>query len=47
MPAWRVWAEGRATLLELEREWSIDDVHDANDILDMMAAQQAEREAEA
>lgn len=39
MPVWRIWAEGRATLHELEHEWSIDDVCDANDILDMMVAQ--------
>lgn len=43
MPAWRIWAEGRATLSELETSWSLEDVYDANDVLTMMDAQQAEQ----
>ena len=43
MPAWRIWAEGRATLTELETSWSLEDVYDANDILTMMDAQQSEK----
>jgi hypothetical protein len=35
---WRVWAEGRATLAEIREHWTIDDVADANDMIDYMAA---------
>ena len=43
MPVWRIWAEGRASLHELETTWSLEDVYNANDVLIMMEAQNAER----
>jgi hypothetical protein len=33
-PCWRLWAEGKATKEALETTWSIDDIADANDVLD-------------
>lgn len=35
-PAWRLVAEGVATLTEIETRWSIDDVADANTVLDAL-----------
>ncbi|MCP4967440.1 MAG: hypothetical protein GY926_19680 [bacterium] len=40
MPAFRLIAEGRATLRELEDYYSIEDIADMNDVMDMMALQQ-------
>lgn len=36
-PVWRLVIEGTATLDEIERAWSLDDVQKANAILDMRA----------
>lgn len=36
-PAWRLWERGKATREALETTWSIDDVADANDVLDACA----------
>jgi hypothetical protein len=36
MRVWRVVAEGMATLTEIRQSWTIDDVLDANDVLDKM-----------
>lgn len=40
---WRVWLSGNATLQEIEMHWSLIDLMDANDALDI----QGELEAEA
>ena len=39
MPAYRIIAEGRGTLQEIEEHYSIEDIYDVCDILDMMALQ--------
>lgn len=35
-PVWRVVSEGMATLSEIERHWWIEDVLDANEVLDVL-----------
>lgn len=40
-PVWRLIFEGVATLQEVEQHWSIDDVLDANEMLDAKAEAQA------
>ena len=48
----RPWMEGKATLKELDEHWSIDDLADAHDALDIMiememqSQQKAKAEAE-
>ncbi len=40
---WRLWEAGKVTLEEIDRSWSLEDVLDANEVLD--AYEEARMEA--
>lgn len=39
---WRVWLSGMATLSEIEKEWTLCDLMDANEALDIKAEMEKE-----
>jgi len=43
---WRIWAEGKATLQELDTHWDLGDALDANEVLDEIADAQERAEKE-
>ena len=42
-PVWRIVLDMQLSLAEVDREWSLDDVLDANEVLDVAADVQASR----
>lgn len=46
-PCWRLVEAKVATLRDLETWWSVDDVFDANDVLDAVAEARAEAQRQA